>query len=449
MVFTKYRPIFRGIGEFEAIEDADKRIVDSEYSNERNPDGKIKRVNFYLEAGEDGKFRLEYTGFNSSVTAFDKNDRNNKKVLQYGEVVEKDFFDKYNVMGAFSFATPKSEKVFIYSYEVAETIEKMYPKWEKSKPILEVMGEVKLEAYTPQNSPTTMITKYVITQIRELSKETFKKENLEKGFKLTIPAVIKKSEIKNLNYHESPDELSVRIPIYTPIYVRQTKEYVYFPQEIILSSKYIFGKSFKNVSDLTAPKSIMDMLKDNMLEGDTEFRAIRYEATALNKYEQKKTEFTPEDLNEKEKFIYDNYLKEGEERKRFLEYKCKETQFVSSVVRKNFLELLLMSNEFSGYIEPMNSDNVCILDAQQIDTLIKTGLKPATLPSSSGTEKEEDFFPEPEVKSQETKESEKPTEVTPESEPVEEKTEKPQETADDIIKKELENDTIEDDDFPF
>ena len=46
--------------------------------------------------------------------------------------------------------------------------------------------------------------------------------------------------------------------------------------------------------------------------------------------------------NEKEKFIYDNYLKEGEERKKFLEYKCKETQFVNSVVKKNFIELVIL-----------------------------------------------------------------------------------------------------------
>lgn len=441
MVFTKYRPIFRGIGEFEPIEDADRRIIDSTYSNDNNPDGKIKRVNFFIEAGEDGRFKLEYAGFNSGVTAFDKNDRNNKKTLKYGEEVEKDFLDKYNVLGSFSFVTPKSEKVFIYSYEVAEILEKMYPKWEKSKPILEVMGEVKLEAYTPTNSPTTMITKYIITGIREISKDAFKKENLEKGFKLTVPAVIKKSEIEKLTYHETPEEVSVRVPVYTPIYIRQTKEYVYYPQEVILSSKYIFGKSFKNVPDLTAPKSIMDMLKDNMLEGSTEYRAIRYEATALNKYEQKKSEFTPNDLNEKEKFIYDNYLKEGEERKKFLEYKCKETQFVNSVVKKNFIELLLMSNEVSGYTEPLTSSNVCILDAQQIDTLIRTGLKPATLPTSSS--KEEDFFPEPEEP--ETKENvveEKP-------EPVEDnKEEAPQKTAEEL-EKEIENSTIDDDDFPF
>ena len=100
-----------------------------------------------------------------------------------------------------------------------------------------------------------------------------------------------------------------------------------------------------------------------------------------------------------------------------------------------------MSNEVSGYTEPLTSSNVCILDAQQIDTLIRTGLKPATLPTSSS--KEEDFFPEPEEP--ETKENvveEKP-------EPVEDnKEEAPQKTAEEL-EKEIENSTIDDDDFPF
>ena len=192
MVFTNYRPVFKGLGTFKAVDDVEKRVMNSEYSNDNNPKGKIKRINFFLDTGEDGRFKLEYTGFNSAVTAFDKNDRNNRRKLEYGEKVEDDFLNKFNVMGAFTLTTPKSEKIFIYSYEVAETIEQMYNKWEKSEPILEITGEVRLEPYTPVNGTTTMMTKYVVTGIKEISKDSFKKNKLDMEFKLTIPAVIKK-----------------------------------------------------------------------------------------------------------------------------------------------------------------------------------------------------------------------------------------------------------------
>ena len=122
----------------------------------------------------------------------------------------------------------------------------MYNKWEKSEPILEITGEVRLEPYTPVNGTTTMMTKYVVTGIKEISKDSFKKNKLDMEFKLTIPAVIKKSEIEALSSYDTPEESSIRIPVYTPIYIQKTKEYIYYPQEIILSSKYIFGKSFEN-----------------------------------------------------------------------------------------------------------------------------------------------------------------------------------------------------------
>ena len=447
MVFTNYRPVFKGLGTFKAVEDVEKRVMNSEYSNDNNPKGKIKRINFFLDTGEDGRFKLEYTGFNSAVTAFDKNDRNNRRKLEYGEKVEDDFLNKFNVMGAFTLTTPKSEKIFIYSYEVAETIEQMYNKWEKSEPILEITGEVRLEPYTPVNGTTTMMTKYVVTGIKEISKDSFKKNKLDMEFKLTIPAVIKKSEIEALSSYDTPEESSIRIPVYTPIYIQKTKEYIYYPQEIILSSKYIFGKSFENNEDLTAPKSIMNMLKDNMLEGNTEYRAIRYEATAVNKYEEKKKEFTPDDLNEHEKEIYNLYLRTEEEKKKFLLYKCKEVQFVSSVVRKNFMDLLLVSNEFSGYTEPLNENNVCILDASQIETLRKTGLKPIIKQKPKDTSKENNSFFE--VDSEEPKEvKEDIVEDTQEKEEVKTVYEK---TAEEVIQEnDLDNENIiDDDDFPF
>ena len=453
MLFGKYRPVFKGIGTFKAVEDVDKRVSNRTYSNDNNPDGKIKNVVFYLDTGEDGQFKLEYTGFNSNVTAFDKKNRENKKTLKYGEKVDEEFLKTYNVLGAFTLASQKNEQTFIYSYEVAETLEKMYSKWEKTETILEVDGEVKLEAYTPDGSTTTMITKYIITGIREISKDSFKKNKLEKEFKLTIPAVIKKSEIEALEYYESPEEASVRIPIYTPIYIRKTKEYIYFQQELILSSKYIFGKSFKDNPDLTASKSIMDMFKTSMIEGNSEYRTIRYEATAINKYEEKKKEFTPEDLNETEKFIYNNYLKDNEKPK-FLEYKCKETQYVSSVVRKNFLDLLLISNEVSGYVEPLSPENVCILTASQIDSLNKTGIKPAvTTPKTSITTVNPDsnntsFFEDDEVK-EVPDEKDKPV---LEKEEVNEDETKSVRTPEDIIKEAVSNPTpepLDDDDFPF
>ena len=447
MVFTNYRPVFKGLGTFKAVEDVEKRVMNSEYSNDNNPKGKIKRINFFLDTGEDGRFKLEYTGFNSAVTAFDKNDRNNRRKLEYGEKVEDDFLNKFNVMGAFTLTTPKSEKIFIYSYEVAETIEQMYNKWEKSEPILEITGEVRLEPYTPVNGTTTMMTKYVVTGIKEISKDSFKKNKLDMEVKLTIPAVIKKSEIEALSSYDTPEESSIRIPVYTPIYIQKTKEYIYYPQEIILSSKYIFGKSFENNEDLTAPKSIMNMLKDNMLEGNTEYRAIRYEATAVNKYEEKKKEFTPDDLNEHEKEIYNLYLRTEEEKKKFLLYKCKEVQFVSSVVRKNFMDLLLVSNEFSGYTEPLNENNVCILDASQIETLRKTGLKPIIKQKPKDTSKENNSFFE--VDSEEPKEvKEDIVEDTQEKEEVKTVYEK---TAEEVIQEnDLDNENIiDDDDFPF
>ena len=447
MVFTNYRPVFKGLGTFKAVEDVEKRVMNSKYSNDNNPKGKIKRINFFLDTGEDGRFKLEYTGFNSAVTAFDKNDRNNRRKLEYGEKVEDDFLNKFNVMGAFTLTTPKSEKIFIYSYEVAETIEQMYNKWEKSEPILEITGEVRLEPYTPVNGTTTMMTKYVVTGIKEISKDSFKKNKLDMEFKLTIPAVIKKSEIEALSSYDTPEESSIRIPVYTPIYIQKTKEYIYYPQEIILSSKYIFGKSFENNEDLTAPKSIMNMLKDNMLEGNTEYRAIRYEATAVNKYEEKKKEFTPDDLNEHEKEIYNLYLRTEEEKKKFLLYKCKEVQFVSSVVRKNFMDLLLVSNEFSGYTEPLNENNVCILDASQIETLRKTGLKPIIKQKPKDTSKENNSFFE--VDSEEPKEvKEDIVEDTQEKEEVKTVYEK---TAEEVIQEnDLDNENIiDDDDFPF
>ena len=447
MVFTNYRPVFKGLGTFKAVEDVEKRVMNSEYSNDNNPKGKIKRINFFLDTGEDGRFKLEYTGFNSAVTAFDKNDRNNRRKLEYGKKVEDDFLNKFNVMGAFTLTTPKSEKIFIYSYEVAETIEQMYNKWEKSEPILEITGEVRLEPYTPVNGTTTMMTKYVVTGIKEISKDSFKKNKLDMEFKLTIPAVIKKSEIEALSSYDTPEESSIRIPVYTPIYIQKTKEYIYYPQEIILSSKYIFGKSFENNEDLTAPKSIMNMLKDNMLEGNTEYRAIRYEATAVNKYEEKKKEFTPDDLNEHEKEIYNLYLRTEEEKKKFLLYKCKEVQFVSSVVRKNFMDLLLVSNEFSGYTEPLNENNVCILDASQIETLRKTGLKPIIKQKPKDTSKENNSFFE--VDSEEPKEvKEDIVEDTQEKEEVKTVYEK---TAEEVIQEnDLDNENIiDDDDFPF
>ena len=445
-MFANQRSRFKARGIMVPIQE--NFVRDHVYNKKDGGEGKLKSISFNLKTEDDGIIKVDLTGFSNPVRVTTKDGV--EKYFNEGEVLPDNFEEVYTSFNTLRYNTlvkkgskiVEEETLYLVGYDFASRLEKEYPKFSKKEITVEIEGEVAYDPYKTQNGGIAMPPKYRLTSFKVVNdKET------DTYFSIEAPAIIRKKDLSNVVVTTTEDTISARIPIYSSVYVSSMQTRVYFPQEIVLSSDYIFGK-FMRDDDLESKKESFYQLLDGLKEStaSSQFIVIKYDAFHVNKQDNNLKDFSIESLSETEQKKL-KAMKEKDREKLLNIYK-KRRKFIAPFIRKDFIDFLYMSDS-GTFFEDIEDTSVIIYDIPVIYDLLKN--KASAPAPKSFDNKSETSVDASEYSGLDDMDDDE----TPKTNSEENPKESPENvSAEDIIREVVnspENDPeeIEDDDFPF
>lgn len=406
-------------------------------------EGKLKSISFNLRTEDNGTIKLDFTGFSNPVRVTTKDGV--EKYFELGEKLPSDFEEKYTSFNTLRYTSlvkkgtkiMPEETLFLVGYDFASKLESDYNKFNVKEFMVEIEGEVEYDPYKNKSGGISMPPKYKPTSFKIVTDK-----DTDTYFIVEAPALIRKKDLNNLPITVTEDTISARIPIFSPLYLRTIKTRVYFPQEIVLSSDYMFGKFLKD-DDMEAKKAsfyeVLDGLKESTM--DSEYIIIKYEACHINKQDNASKEFSIENLSEAEQKKL-NAMK-PKDKEKLLEIYKKRNKYIAPFIRKDFLDFLYLSDG-GTFFEDIENSAVFIYEIPVIFDILKNK---ASAPSQSTTTSSNTQTSQEDVGLDDIEEEKVVEDKKPEPK-------KEQQSAEEIIKQALESEEDNnpdeiDDDFPF